>query len=83
MCLAASVVGCRFASNPIDIEENTAGHLVAAESLPQDGFFPQMQLIPNPHPMTDAGRVVLGVVEEGFSLSSTLIHQTYHSPGIS
>ena len=37
--LLASLVGCGFASNPIDMEENMAGHLSAAERWPQDGFF--------------------------------------------
>ena len=52
--LLASLVGCGFASNPIDMEENTESHLAAAKHWPQDDIFPHMQLIPNPHPMTDA-----------------------------
>ena len=52
---AASVVGCRFASNPIDIEENTAGHLSAAECWPLDGSFPRFYLTLHQHPMKDAG----------------------------
>ena len=31
-----------FASNPIDIEENMAGHLAAAKCWPQDGFSPRL-----------------------------------------
>ena len=53
-CEPASVIGCRFASNPIDIEENRAGHLSTAECWPEDGFFPHLQLILNPRPTTNA-----------------------------
>ena len=51
----ASVVGCRFASNPIDIEENTAGHLLTAECWPLDGSFPHLYLTLHRHPMKVAG----------------------------
>ena len=39
---AASALLRGFASNPIDIEENTAGHLAAAKCWPQDGFSPRL-----------------------------------------
>ena len=52
----ASVIGCQFASNPIDIEENTAGHLSAAECWPLDGSFPHLYLMPHRHPMKDAAQ---------------------------
>ena len=41
-------------SNPIDIEENTVGHLSAAECWPLDGSFPHLYLTPHRHPMKDA-----------------------------
>ena len=39
---APSVLLRGFASNPIEIEENTAGHLAAAKCWPQDGFSPRL-----------------------------------------
>ena len=39
---SASVLLRGFASNPIEIEENTAGHLAAAKCWPQDGFSPRL-----------------------------------------
>ena len=38
----ASVLLRGFASNPIEIGENTAGHLAAAKCWPQDGFSPRL-----------------------------------------
>ena len=37
------------------VEENTAGHLLAAECWPLDGSFPHLYLILHRHPMKDAG----------------------------